>query len=36
MSKDQLRNLIFGAEDSIVSTLGVLFGITSTPSITLE
>ena len=29
LSSDQLRNLIFGAEDSIVSTVGVLFGIAS-------
>lgn len=27
---DQLRNLIFGAEDSIVSTMGVLFGTAAT------
>jgi VIT1/CCC1 family predicted Fe2+/Mn2+ transporter len=29
INKDQFRNLIFGAEDSLVSTLGVLFGIAS-------
>lgn len=29
LNVDQFRNLIFGAEDSLVSTLGVLYGITS-------
>ncbi|MFC1722374.1 VIT1/CCC1 transporter family protein [Patescibacteria group bacterium] len=29
LTSDYYRNLIFGVEDSLVSTLGVLFGITS-------
>ncbi len=29
LNSDQLRNFVFGAEDSLVSTLGVLFGIAS-------
>ena len=29
LQTDQLRNLIFGAEDSLVSTVGVLFGVAS-------
>ena len=28
---DYLRNLLFGAEDSLVSTVGVLFGLASSP-----
>ena len=29
LSTDEMRNFIFGAEDSLVSTLGVLFGVAS-------
>lgn len=29
LNSDQFRNFIFGAEDSLVSTLGILFGIAS-------
>ena len=29
MNPDYLRNMIFGAEDSLVSTVGVLFGLAS-------
>jgi len=29
LTTDQMRNFIFGAEDSLVSTLGILFGIAS-------
>jgi VIT1/CCC1 family predicted Fe2+/Mn2+ transporter len=34
IKSDSLRNLIFGAEDSLVSTFGVLFGITSVAGFT--
>lgn len=29
LNSDQFRNFVFGAEDSLVSTLGILFGIAS-------
>ncbi len=29
LNPDQFRNFVFGAEDSLVSTLGILFGIAS-------
>jgi len=29
LNSDQMRNFIFGVEDSLVSTLGILFGIAS-------
>ncbi|SRR3989344_3122360 len=31
INADYLRNLLFGAEDSLVSTVGVLFGLSSSP-----
>jgi VIT1/CCC1 family predicted Fe2+/Mn2+ transporter len=34
LKSDYLRNLIFGAEDSLVSTVGVLFGIASSAAYT--
>lgn len=36
MTPDHFRNLIFGAEDSLVSTLGLLFGITSVAGFTRQ
>ncbi|OGC68731.1 hypothetical protein A2415_02145 [candidate division WWE3 bacterium RIFOXYC1_FULL_39_7] len=36
ISPDYIRNLIFGAEDSLVSTVGVLFGLASSNSYSLE
>ena len=36
LNPDLLRNVIFGVEDSIVSILGVLFGITAISSFTQE
>lgn len=33
---DYFRNLIFGAEDALVSTVGVLFGIASASNFTLK
>jgi VIT1/CCC1 family predicted Fe2+/Mn2+ transporter len=34
LTPDQFRNFVFGAEDSLVSTMGVLFGIASASGFT--
>src|SRR5689334_15258990 len=36
INADYLRNLLFGAEDSLVSTVGVLFGLASSPDYTVR
>jgi len=36
LNRDQMRNFIFGAEDSLVSTMGVLFGIASAGEFTQQ